>query len=159
MALVAVPPGVVTETLCNPLPAGVTAVMDRSDCTTTLVAATPPTLTLVAPVKFFPIMAMLVPPRLEPVAGETEVMVGGVFAKLNAKGNVADPPAVFTITARAAPEVPAGVTAVIVVAFTTTTLVAATDPMVTLLAPNKLVPVMVTGVPPAVGPLIGKIHR
>ena len=45
------------------------------------------------------------------------------------------------------------------VAFTTTTLVAATDPMVTLLAPNKLVPVMVTGVPPAVGPVIGKIDE
>ena len=45
-----------------------------------MVAAVVPTLTLVAPVKFFPIMAMVVPPRLEPVAGETEVMVGGVFA-------------------------------------------------------------------------------
>ncbi len=79
MALVAVPPGVVTETLFNPVPAGVTAVMDRSDCTVKF-AAVVPTLTLVAPVKFFPIMAMVVPPRLEPVAGETEVMVGGVFA-------------------------------------------------------------------------------
>lgn len=44
----------------------------------------------------------------------------------------------------------------IVVAFTTTKLVAAVPPMVTLVAPVKLVPVMVTDVPPVVGPLVGE---
>ncbi len=51
-----------------------------------------------------------------------------------------------------APAAPAGVSAVIEVASTTTTLVAATPPIVTLLAPVKLVPVMVIVVPPAIGP-------
>ncbi len=51
-----------------------------------------------------------------------------------------------------APAVPAGVTAVIEVASTTTTLVAATPPIVTLVAPVKFVPVMVIAVPPANGP-------
>ncbi len=54
-----------------------------------------------------------------------------------------------------APAVPAGVTAVIEVASTTTTLVAAMPPTVTLLAPVKLVPVMVIAVPPAIGPEAG----
>ena len=54
-----------------------------------------------------------------------------------------------------APTVPAGVTAVIEVASTTTTLVAATPPTVTLLAPVKLVPVMVIGVPPLNNPEFG----
>ena len=51
-----------------------------------------------------------------------------------------------------APAAPAGVTAVIEVASTTLTLVAATPPTVTLLAPVKLVPVMVIAVPPEAGP-------
>ena len=51
-----------------------------------------------------------------------------------------------------APAAPAGVTAVIEVALTTTTLVAGLPPTVTLLAPVKLVPVMVIAVLPAIGP-------
>ncbi len=51
-----------------------------------------------------------------------------------------------------APAAPAGVTAVMEVALTTFTPVAATPPTVTLLAPVKLVPVMVIAVPPAIGP-------
>ena len=52
----------------------------------------------------------------------------------------------------AVPAVPAGVVAVIVVAFTTVTAVAAVPPIVTAVAPVKLVPVMVTDCPPASGP-------
>ena len=54
-----------------------------------------------------------------------------------------------------APAVPAGVTAVTLVAETTTTLVAATPPTVTLLAPVRFVPVIVIDVPPIVEPLVG----
>ena len=54
-----------------------------------------------------------------------------------------------------APAVPAGVTAVTLVAETTTTLVAATPPTVTLVAPVRFAPVIVIEVPPAVGPLHG----
>jgi hypothetical protein len=49
----------------------------------------------------------------------------------------------------------AGVVAVIVVAFTTTTDVAAVPPMATVAPPTKFVPLIVTFVPPAVEPLVG----
>jgi hypothetical protein len=54
-----------------------------------------------------------------------------------------------------APAAPAGVVAVIVVLFTTVTLVAAAEPNVTVAPEAKFVPVIVTAVPPAVGPLLG----
>ena len=55
-----------------------------------------------------------------------------------------------------APALPAGVTAVTVVALTTLTEVAATPPSVTELAPVKFVPVIVIAVPPVVGPTFGE---
>ena len=57
----------------------------------------------------------------------------------------------------AVPAVPAGVVAVIVVAFTTVTAVAAVPPNVIAVAPVKLVPVRVTACPPASGPDEGLI--
>ena len=51
--------------------------------------------------------------------------------------------------------VPAGLSAVIVVALTTTTSVAAVVPKSTAVAPVNPVPVIVTRVPPAAGPLFG----
>ena len=58
-----------------------------------------------------------------------------------------------------APAVPDGVVAVMLVALTTVTFVAAIPPMVTVTVPEvaKPVPVMVTPVPPAAGPLLGEI--
>ena len=53
------------------------------------------------------------------------------------------------------PAVPAGVVAVMDVALATTTFVAALAPKVTLAPVAKFVPVSVTAVPPAVGPLFG----
>ena len=44
--------------------------------TVTPVAATPPMVTPVAPVKFVPVMVTLVPPAVEPVAGAMLVTVG-----------------------------------------------------------------------------------
>ena len=67
---------------------------------------------------------------------------------------VVAPPKVDT-TMGFTPSVAAGVNAVIVVAFTTTTLVACVPPTVTLIAPVKLVPVMVIAVPPANTPVLG----
>jgi hypothetical protein len=60
---------------------------------------------------------------------------------------------IVTVTA---PALPAGVLAVIWVALTTTTLVAAVAPNVTVAPVAKFVPVIVTAVPPAVGPPIGE---
>ena len=75
--LLALPPAVVTATLCAPaVPVGVTAVMLVALTTTTLVAALPPTFTLVAPVKLVPVMVIVVPPRVVPEGGLTLEMVG-----------------------------------------------------------------------------------
>jgi hypothetical protein len=69
---------------------------------------------------------------------------------------VADvPPTVVTVTSTV--PVPAGDVAVIWVAELTVKLVAAVPPMVTPVAPVKLVPVTVTEVPPAVVPELGLI--
>ena len=63
-------------------------------------------------------------------------------------------PLTVTVTATV-PAVPAGVAAVMVVPFTTTTLVAVAAPNVTVAPAMKFVPVIVTGVPPAVDPVFG----
>jgi hypothetical protein len=54
-----------------------------------------------------------------------------------------------------APALPAGETAVMLVAEFTMKLVAGALPKLTAVAPVKLVPVIVTEVPPAAGPLAG----
>lgn len=64
------------------------------------------------------------------------------------------PPGFVTVTVTA-PRLPAGVVAVIVVELTTTTLVAAALPNVTVAPVAKFVPVIVTAVPPPAGPLLG----
>ena len=75
--MVAVPPTVVTATLLAPaVPAGVFAVMEVALTTTTLVAATPFTFTLVAPVKLVPVIVNAVPAVSGPELGLTVVMVG-----------------------------------------------------------------------------------
>ncbi len=75
---------------------------------------------------------------------------------MNPPVRVPAPPGVVTTTFLA-PAVPAGVVAVIEVALTTTILVADTPPMVTVAPLTKFVPVIVTLVPPAVGPEAGAI--
>ena len=67
---------------------------------------------------------------------------------------LADPPSAVSDTV-AAPAVPVGVTAVTVVAFTTTTFVAAVPPIVTLDVPVRFAPVIVNAVPPDAGPEFG----
>jgi hypothetical protein len=66
------------------------------------------------------------------------------------------PPGVVTRTL-AVPAVPAGVVAVIVVAFTTVKSKAVAPPIVTEVAPVKFVPLIVTDCPPASGPDAGLI--
>jgi hypothetical protein len=61
----------------------------------------------------------------------------------------------FTVTVTVTVPLPAGVVAVIVVLFTTTTFVAAAPPNVAVAPDAKFVPVIVTAVPPAGGPLFG----
>ena len=67
----------VTVTLLAPnVPAGVLAVIEVALTTTTLVAATPFTFTLVAPVKLAPVIVIDVLPLVGPDVGEIEVIVG-----------------------------------------------------------------------------------
>ncbi len=69
---------------------------------------------------------------------------------------VADvPPDVVTLTSTV--PAPAGEVAVIEVEETTVTPTAAVAPNVTAVAPDKLVPVIVTVVPPPPGPPVGEI--
>ena len=73
----AVPPGVVTDTVFAPaVPAGVTAVTVVELTTLTEVAATPPIVTELAPVKFVPVIVIAVPPLVGPTFGETDEIVG-----------------------------------------------------------------------------------
>ena len=75
--LVAVPPGVVTTTSFAPAaPAGATPLIEVALFTTTLVAAMPPTFTLVAPVRLSPVILKGVPPSVDPALGEMDAMVG-----------------------------------------------------------------------------------
>lgn len=79
-----VPFGLVT--LMSTVPAacaGATAVIDVALFTVNDVAAVPPNETAVVPVKFVPVMVTLVPPRVVPLVGETEVIAGGWGATVN----------------------------------------------------------------------------
>jgi hypothetical protein len=99
-------------------------------------------------------MVIVVPPSATPEGGDTPVIVGGRFTCVKPPALVAVPPGVVTVTVFA-PAVPAGVTAVIVVGFTTTTLVAEAVPILTEVAPVKFVPVIVIAVPPRAEPELG----
>jgi hypothetical protein len=77
LVLVAVPPGVVTETLTAPAgAAGVVAVMDVAEVTVKAVAGAEPNVTTVAPVRLVPVIVTMLPPAVVSLAGLTEVMVG-----------------------------------------------------------------------------------
>jgi hypothetical protein len=62
--------------------AGVVAVIVLSSTTKTSVAAVPPMVTLVVPLKSAPVMVTLVPPSVVPLFGEMAVTVGAGVGKL-----------------------------------------------------------------------------
>jgi hypothetical protein len=107
------------------------------------VAAVPPKLTTVAPVKLVPVMVTTAPVAAD--EGVNEVIVGaGINVRLLEE--LAVPPGVVTDIV---PVVPLATTAVMLVALTTVKEVAAVPPKLTIVAPVKLVPVMVTTAPVA----------
>ena len=66
----------VIDTLWAPfIPDGVMAVIVVADITDTPVAATPPTVTRVVPVKFWPVMVIVVWPIVGPEVGVTLAML------------------------------------------------------------------------------------
>jgi hypothetical protein len=102
-------------------------------------------------------MVTTFPPSIGPLAGLTAVTVGADtvwYVKWSAD-EVADVPApVATVTSIVA-ALWAGAVAVIWVEEFTEKLVAAVTPKETAVTPTKLVPVIVTVVPPPVGPEVG----
>lgn len=157
-ALVAeVPSGVttVTSTVLTARAGAVAVIV--VEFTTENVADVVPNLTDVAPVKFVPVMVIVSPPSDVSVSGERPVTVGGggatnVYLALRPVAEVPSP--VVTVTSTS-PAACAGATAVIDVDELTRYDVAFVAPNLTDVAPVNLVPVMVTEVVPAVGPLVG----
>jgi len=154
VALADVPADVVTVTLTIPaVPAGAVALIDVAETNVTAVPALAPNLTVVVPLtKPVPVRVTTVPPARGPFAGLSAVTVGpATYVKLTTLVDV--PPGVVTFTVTA--PVPAGAVAVIWVEELTVTVDAEFAPNFTPVAPVKFVPVMVTTVPPAAGPLVG----
>ena len=116
----------------------------------------PPNVATVAPERFAPVIVTVVPPRVDPELGATDAIVGIGATNVNPAVDVAEPPDVVTTTSTA-PAACAGVVAVTCVAEPTVNEVAAVPPKVTDVVLLRFVPVIVTAVPPAVGPDDGTI--
>jgi hypothetical protein len=151
-----VPPGEATRMSTVPVPAGEVAVICVAEFIVNEVAAVPPNVTAVALVKPVPVRVTEVPPAAGPDVGEMPVTAGaGRKVNWSADEVALVPPPVVTVMSTV--PVPAGDVAVICVAESTVKPVAAVPPNVTASAPVRLVPVMVTEVPPASGPADGAI--
>jgi hypothetical protein len=148
------PPGIVTVTSTAPDPPGEVAVIDVALVTVNVLAAVPPKLTAVAPVKLVPVIVTEVPPAAGPEDGLTWVTVGGVTYVYWSLVLVAlVPPAVVTAISTV-PAAPGGAVAETWFELFTTN-DAALPPKLTPVAPVKPVPLIVTVVPPVVGPDVG----
>lgn len=146
-----------TTTLTRPAAcAGVTAVIWVEDTSVTPVAGVPPTETLVGAVKFAPVIVIVVPPVASPVAGDTLVIdgLGAIYVK--APALVADCASGLVTTTSVSPAACAGAVAVMEVGLATVTFVANVPPTRTVAPATKFVPLIVSTVPPAVGPLTGE---
>lgn len=138
-ARVPVPPGVVTLTEPD-APAATTAVMLLAETTLKEVAAVPPKLTAVAPVKLLPVIVTTAPAAAEPGVNDD---ITGAGMKVN-PAREAEPPGVVTLTL---PDAPLASTALMDVAEFTTNEAADVPPKLTEVAPVNFVPVMVTIAP------------
>ncbi len=135
---------------------GATAVRTSPLRTLTAALATVPNRTVVPAVKPVPSTVTTVPPCAGPVSGEKELTVNGVGAtKVNAAAAVALVPSRFSTVTLATPAACGGVTAVRTSSLRLSMLSAAMLSNSRTAPLRKFVPVMVTGVPPAIGPLLG----
>ena len=148
-------PLTVTFTVTAPAAfAGVVAMIVVLFVTDTFVAAATPNITVAPAPKFVPVIVTALPPAVGPALGDTLLTVG---MTTYVKPFVSEPlcaPGLVTVTVTA-PTLPAGVVALICVPLVTTTFVAVAAPNVTVAPAAKFVPVIVTAVPPTVGPLFG----
>jgi hypothetical protein len=111
--------------------------------TVKFLAAVPPKLTAVVPVKFAPVMVITCP--VFPDVGVNEVIVGGSIVPIKVKPALVPVP--FPVVTLILPVAPEPTTAVMEVALTTVNELAATPPKLTPVAPVKFVPVKVTVCP------------
>jgi hypothetical protein len=148
------PPGIVTVTSTAPDPAGEVAVIDVALVIVNVLAAVPPKLTAVAPVKLVPAIVTEVPPTAGPEDGLTRVTAGGVTYVYWSLVLVALVPPGVTTLMSTVPAAPTGAVAEIWLGLFTEN-VAAVPPKLTPVAPVKPVPLIVTVVPPVVGPDAG----
>src|ERR1700724_872151 len=153
VALVAVPPGVVIAILPVRAPLGTVAVTCVSEFTVKAVAFTPPKVTLLVCVRLTPLIVTWVPTR--PLGGVKPVITG-VTRKTTLVVSV--PPGVATWTVPVV--APAG-TVVVISELDTTVNVAGVPLKLTLVAPVKLVPKILTATPtlPEVGCVFTKGAR
>jgi hypothetical protein len=155
-----VPAGVVTVTSTVPAGAGgAVAVICVEDTTVKLVAGKVPNETPVAPEKLLPLIVTSVPPPVLPDDGLIPVTAGRDAAtKVNwSADEVVEVPLGVVTVMSTVPAARAGDVAVIWLSERTVKLLAAVPPKETALAPVKLLPVMVTTVPPAVVPDVGEM--
>lgn len=150
LELVAVPPAVVTEIEPVVAPFGTDVEMWLASVTENA-AVVPLNLTLVALIKFVPVIVTLIPDW--PLVGEKLVIVGAAGAlTVKLVAELAEPCdvtiVIFPVTALA------GIVKVRLVELATENVVAATPPTETDVAPVKLVPLTVTEVPTV--PLVGE---
>ena len=136
------PDAVVTETEPE-APAPTVALMLVALTTVNVVAALPPKLTAVAPVKFVPVILTTCP--VLPDVGVKDVIEGAGVEDINVNPALLAMP--FDVVTLTLPVAPAPTTAVILVALTTVNEVAAVPPKLTADAPVKFVPVIVTVCP------------
>ena len=145
----------VTCTSADPgAPAGVLAVICVALTTVTFVAEFPP-INTAAPVRNpVPVIVTVVPPATGPEFGvKAAVIIGGWPArKLNPPTSVPVWPSGFLTVMFTVPTPPLAVTATMCVELTKVVEAAAIVPNVTVAPFEKLVPSIVTEVPPAVGP-------
>jgi hypothetical protein len=139
VALVAVPPGVVMTIFPVFAPVGTVAVTSVFETTVKLVAATPPKVTFVAPVRLMPVMVTFVP--VGPMSG-LKFVIWGITRKIVLLNSV--PLGIVTLTFPVV--APAGTVVVISDAETTVKVAAAVLKM-TELALVRFVPRMVTLAP------------
>jgi hypothetical protein len=148
--------GFVTVTPTNPAAcAAVVAVIVVALLTVTPVAAVPPIATVAPVTKFVPVIVTLVPPPVDPDVGAMDVTVGAGPRYANAFARLPLCVSGFVTVTPTRPAACAGVVAVIDVALVTVTPVAAVPPIATVAPVTKFVPVIVTLVPPPVGPDVG----
>ena len=133
------PDAVVTETVPE-APAPTVALMLVALTTVNVVAALPPKLTAVAPVKFVPVILTTWP--VLPEVGVKDEIVGAGVAAINVNPFLLALP--FDVVTLTLPVAPVPTTAVMLVALTTVNEEAVVPPKLTAVAPVKFVPVIVT---------------